>query len=96
MRNNFSPRQEVVIVPLGGNPALYVHRLRKVNGARVQTATRQRQVVTIELREIMGPAEVELICLKKPRSVEGADSSTFKDGRLVLARASTGVIRVTA
>ena len=33
LRNTFSPRQEIVIVPLGEKPAMYVYKLRKVHGA---------------------------------------------------------------
>jgi hypothetical protein len=96
LRNTFSPRQEVVIVPTAGKPAMYVHRLRKVNAARIRPAAEDGRAVTIELRELAGAAEVDVVCAQKPRHVEGADNWTFEKGRLTIIKGSRGTIRVEA
>jgi len=64
LRNTFSPRQEIVMAPLGQKPATFVHKLRKVNGARILPAAPGRSAVSIELREVTGTAEVEMFVWK--------------------------------
>lgn len=96
LRNTFSPRQEVLIAPTAGDPAVYVHRLRNVHAVRIHPAVEGMRAVIIELRELAGTAELDLVCTRKPGRVEGADTWTFQDDRITISKSSPGTIRVEA
>ncbi|MCL5742387.1 MAG: hypothetical protein M1541_00470, partial [Acidobacteria bacterium] len=90
VRNRFSARREVVIVPLAGRPACYVHRMRRVRAARILA----RPTVTIDLLDLYGAAEVELVSAARPAHVNGAENWTYRDGRVIVSRSSPGRIEV--
>lgn len=90
LRNRFSAKREVVIVPLAGRPACYVHRMRQVRAARILP----RPVVTIDLLDLYGAAEVELVSTARPAQVSGAENWTYRDGRVIVGRSSPGRIEV--
>jgi hypothetical protein len=95
LRNQFSARQEVVIAPLAGRPACFVHRLRHVRSARVLPAASTRSGITVQLVELYGAAEVDIIAAARPTRVAGADQWKYRDGCVTIARSTPGWIEVT-
>ena len=52
--------------------------------------------MSVELQAVTGTAEVEIIAPARPRRVEGADRWSFQEGRILLSKASPGMIHVEA
>lgn len=96
MRNTFSPREEIVIVPKTTVTAPYVHRLRHVNGAGISQPKSANQPVKIEIKALSAQsAEIDVIMNKKPTSVTGADSWDYQPGKLLIKIGKPGTIVIT-
>lgn len=97
LRNTFSPRQEVVIVPVVAVATPYVHRLRRVEGARIKQAggLLGGSAIQLEIKKLLAPtAEVDVVMAKRPSRVSGADKWEHKDGRLTLVVSKPGRIEI--
>ena len=81
MRNTFSPRNEIVMVPLADVGSAYVRRLRNANRARIRQPLGSPHAV-IELLERLGPVEIEMVSPQHPRRVTGAEDWEHSDGVL--------------
>lgn len=93
LRNTFSPRNEIVIVPLADVGPAYVWRLRNVNRARVWQPIASGEA-RIELIERLGPVEIEMVCAEEPVRIEGAESWSHSGGVLVVRAGAGDVIEI--
>ncbi len=92
MRNTFSDKNEIVIVPGSSTNTPYVHRLRRVNYAKIFPASNSRPLLTIEINDILGTgtAEIEILSDKTPKTVTGSDNWNYADGRTVITVSKPG------
>ena len=81
LRNTFSPRNEIVIVPLADVGPAYVHRLRNVNRARVWQPLASGKA-KIELLNRLGAVDIEMVSPQQPRRVSGTEDWEHSQGVL--------------
>ncbi len=92
LRNTFSDRREIIIVPMAATDEPFVHCLRNVDNAAIYPLNRGSKSIRIEIRDAVGRCEAEIVSASDPRSVTGADRCTRKGNRLILS-AGQGDIR---
>ena len=87
LRNHFSPREEIVIVPLQQRDLPFVHRIRHVKGVSIKEATLENKVIEFRTTELWshGHGEVEIVCKERPQRVAGANTFNFKNDRLTFS-----------
>ncbi len=87
LRNNFSTRQEVVIVPMTCKYELpYVHRIRHAKEVTITEATPDKRQITIDVGGLwihtMG--EVDIVCDRAPATVKGTTEYKYANGMLTV------------
>ncbi|MCX7015696.1 MAG: hypothetical protein NTW86_24615, partial [Candidatus Sumerlaeota bacterium] len=92
MRNPYSARREIVIAPLAAKDEVWVSRMRNVNAARVRASETGR--LTIELVDLLGPAEIEIVAPRSPKSVEGADRWRFENGCIIASASKPATLEI--
>lgn len=87
LRNHFSPREEIVIVPLQQKDLPYVHRIRHVKGVNIKEATAENRVIEFRTADLWshGNGEIEIVCKERPQQIAGVNSFSFKNDRLVFS-----------
>jgi len=96
LRNKWSPHAEVLLAPLARVPYPIPHRLRGVNLLRIRMPSERDPVLTMELLQLLSPAEIEVLAPDRPARVEGADDWSFASGRILIRRCTPGEIVVLA
>ena len=94
MRNTFSKRREVVIVPMTPIDEPFVHRVRNADAIDVYPLGRGNDRLKIEVQKASGQCEVEIVNAPKPRDVKGAKSIKYQDGRLLLRAMAGDVVEI--
>ncbi len=85
MRNTFTHKKEIVIAPLSAADKCYVHRMRKINLAKVYPIGRGNKNIVIDVADFDEGAEFEVITTQKPKEVTGVSNWDY-DGRRVLIK----------
>ena len=86
LRNHFSAKEEIVVVPTGPIDLPYVHRIRHINNITITEATPAKKEIGVEIGALWVPnrAEVDILADKAPVKVEPRTPHTFKNGVLTL------------
>lgn len=87
LRNHFSPREEIVIVPVHSTELPYLHRIRHLKGARIKQASPENKVIEFTTDDLWshGHGEVEIVCRQKPLRISGVKVFSFVNDRLVFS-----------
>lgn len=94
LRNTFSPRREVIIAPMTATQAPFVHRLRHINRARIHPFQAATGVLSIEALELLGDGEIDVVMMRVPKAVQGADEYSFANGLLFIRVGSARTIHI--
>ncbi len=92
LRNTFSPHEEIVIAPMKRTSDPFVHRLRHINRARIRPFQPATAVLNIDVVELLGEGEIEVLTAAPPKSIQGAEDYDYADGRLIIRIGSPGSI----
>lgn len=86
LRNHFSPREEMVIVPMQKSDLPYVHRVRHIKSVTITEATQDKREIEIATTHLWshGFGEIEIVCKDKPQQVIGTKTFNFKNERLTM------------
>ncbi len=92
MRNSYSEKNEIVIVPMTKDEDLFVHRLRNIKKAVIEPL--EDGMLRIKIKEKMGEPEIEIATEDKPERIEGAEIKSFENGILHLNNISDKEVKV--
>ncbi len=96
MRNDFSPKEEIIIVPLAEPKGPWLHRTRHAQNITVTPAKKAGAALTMDVKTVLnGPAELEVICPAKPQKVDGATTWDYQDGRAIIKLAAAGQVTIS-
>lgn len=92
LRNTFSQRQEIIIAPMKRTSEPFVHRLRRVNRARIGLYQPATPALRIDVIELLGEGEIEVLTAEAPKAVQGSEDYHHNDGRLIIHIGKPGTI----
>lgn len=95
LRNPYSEKQEAIIAPIHPVQGAFIHRLRRLEQARVYPA-RHDGPMRVEVQKLGAPdGEIEVLSASKPQSIKGAAEWSYQDGRALIKVTQPGTITIT-
>ncbi len=95
MRNGFTHKREVVIVPLAGQDEPFVNRMRNVDLAKVYPLNRGNKGLSVDIRKLAAAkGEIEVHSTRSVRKITGADSWRSAGDRVLISVTTPGTIQM--
>jgi hypothetical protein len=94
LRNDFSPKKNVLLVPLQKMSEPFVHRLGGIAPAVVTPFDPKTKSILVQFDQISGLGEIECVCQKAPDRIVGTTDWSHLKNRLVLKVAKPGKVEI--
>ncbi|MDO8587647.1 MAG: metallophosphoesterase [Armatimonadota bacterium] len=92
LRNTWTPNEEAVVTPLARVSQPYLYKTRHITKAKVHPFAQGE--MSIEITESTAPAEIEVRCDARPKTITGADSWDHANGIALIKKTGAGEIKI--
>ena len=90
LRNDFSPKKDVIIAPIGRLEDPFVARLGGLTNPVIKPYNARTRKIEVTAEQIAGSGEIELICKTPPVTIVGGHKLSFTNGQLLCQMTTPG------
>ncbi len=84
LRNTWTFRKEIIIVPVQREEKMFVHRLSNIEKSRIYPLNRNNRYLRIEVLKCAGQGEVIIYSTRRPKKITGVTGWSYEKNRVVI------------